>query len=68
MEGMDPSIKAAVRQYMDRADVIVVTKLQCNNSGQQITVGNIHVTWGEMKVPDIQSLQVSISSHIWSLI
>ena len=55
---MDPSVQAAVRKYMDRSDVLVVTKLQCNYSGQQVTVGNIHVTWGEMKVPDVQSLQV----------
>ena len=58
MEGMDPSIQAAVRKYMDRSDVLVVTKLQCKSTGQQVTVGNIHVTWGEMKVPDVQSLQV----------
>ena len=55
---MDPTIQAAVRHYMDRSDVLVITRLQCNNTGQQITVGNIHVTWGEMKVPDVQSLQV----------
>ena len=60
MQGMDPSMEAAVRQYMDRPDVLVITRLQCNTSGQQITVGNIHVTWGEMKVPDVQSLQVIV--------
>ena len=61
---MDPTIQAAVRHYMDRSDVLVITRLQCNNTGQQITVGNIHVTWGEMKVPDVQSLQVIIFSMI----
>lgn len=59
VDGMDPSVVAAVRRYMDRSDVLVITRLQCNNSGQQITVGNIHVTWGEMKVPDVQSLQIA---------
>ena len=58
VDGMDPSIQAAVREYMNRSDVLVVARLQCNQTGLEVTVGNIHVTWGEMKVPDVQSLQV----------
>ena len=58
VDGMDPSIQAAVREYMNRSDVLVVARLQCKQTGLEVTVGNIHVTWGEMKVPDVQSLQV----------
>lgn len=59
VDGMDPSIQAAVREYMNRSDVLVVARLQCNQTGLEVTVGNIHVTWGEMKVPDVQSLQIA---------
>ena len=58
-DGLDPMQKEAIRSYLNRPDVMVLVKLRCNVTGQILTVGNIHVHWGKMKVPDVQCIQVS---------
>lgn len=58
-DGLDPTQKEAIQGYLDRPDVMVLVKLRCNSTGQIVTVGNIHVHWGQMKLPDVQCIQVS---------
>lgn len=58
LNGIEPATQEAVRNYMNLPDVVVITKLRCNNTGQEVTVGNVHIQWGEMKVPDAQCVQV----------
>ena len=58
-DGLDPMQKEGIRSYLNRPDVMVLVKLRCNVTGQILTVGNIHVHWGKMKVPDVQCIQVS---------
>lgn len=60
MEGIDPTIQSAVQKYMDLADVVVVTKLRNNATGQEVTIGNVHIVWAEMKMPDAQCVQVIV--------
>lgn len=57
--GLDDNLKASVRKYLNRPDVLVITKLQCNNTGNIVTVGNVHVHWGKMEVPDVQCVQIA---------
>ena len=64
---LDPTVQEGVRQYMDLPDVMVVTKLQHKTSGKEVTVGNIHVNWGEMKTPDIQCVQVSFTIILYCI-
>ncbi|WAR08712.1 CCR4-like protein [Mya arenaria] len=59
VEGIDPTIQAAVCKYMDLPDVCVIAKLECKATKQNITVGNVHINWGEMKAPDAQCVQVA---------
>ncbi|XP_060577975.1 myb-like protein X isoform X2 [Ruditapes philippinarum] len=59
LEGIDPAIQEAVRTYTDLPDVVIVTKLQCKNTGREVTIGNVHINWGEMKMPDIQCVQIA---------
>ncbi|KAL4233560.1 hypothetical protein ACF0H5_008240 [Mactra antiquata] len=59
LTGIDPTIQEAVRNYMNLPDVVVITKLKCNNTGQEVTVGNVHIQWGQMKVPDAQCVQIA---------
>lgn len=47
-----------MRKYTDLPDVVIVTKLQCKNTGREVTIGNVHINWGEMKMPDTQCVQV----------
>ena len=42
-------------------DVLVLTQLKCNFTNNCLTIGNIHVQWGKMEVPDIQCIQVRVS-------
>ncbi|XP_022293286.2 uncharacterized protein LOC111103940 [Crassostrea virginica] len=58
-DGLDPMQKEAIRSYLNRPDVMVLVKLRCNVTGQILTVGNIHVHWGKMKVPDVQCIQIA---------
>lgn len=60
---MDSGVKAAVQKYMDKPDVVVLTQLKCNFTNNVVTVGNIHVQWGKMEVPDIQCIQVSQKTY-----
>ncbi|KAK3592339.1 hypothetical protein CHS0354_021673 [Potamilus streckersoni] len=57
-EGTDQDLRAAIEKYIDSSDVLIVTRLKCCKTGQEVTVGNIHVIWGEMKVPDVQCIQI----------
>ncbi|KAL3881673.1 hypothetical protein ACJMK2_028083 [Sinanodonta woodiana] len=57
-EGTDQDLRAAIEKYIDSADVLIVTRLKCCKTGQEVTIGNIHVIWGEMKVPDVQCIQI----------
>ncbi|KAJ8315192.1 hypothetical protein KUTeg_007342 [Tegillarca granosa] len=38
--GLDDSVKASVRKYLNRPDVLVITKLQCNNTGNIVTIAS----------------------------
>lgn len=58
MEVIEPTIQEAVKKYTDLPDVIIVAKLKCKNTGREVTIGNVHIQWGEMKVPDAQCVQV----------
>lgn len=60
MEGIEPTIQEAVKKYTNLPDVIIVAKLKCKNTGREVTIGNVHIQWGEMKVPDAQCVQVRI--------
>ncbi|XP_062599170.1 uncharacterized protein LOC134260634, partial [Saccostrea cucullata] len=56
-DGVDPSQQEAIKGYLNRPDVMVLVKLQCNRTGQILTVGNIHVHWGRIKVEDVKCIQ-----------
>ena len=56
--GLSPEVGAAVNKYLDRADVVLITRLRSKASGKVITIGNIHVVWDSMKSPDVQCIQV----------
>lgn len=49
---------AQVLSRVKAPGVLLCTKLECNNTGTNITIGNIHVTWGQLKMPDMQCVQV----------
>ena len=56
--GVSDDVGEAAQTYLDRSDVVLVTKLRCKVTGKVITVGNIHVVWDWMKCPDVQCVQV----------
>ncbi|XP_062610899.1 uncharacterized protein LOC134272714 [Saccostrea cucullata] len=58
-EGVDPSQQEAIKGYLNRPDVMVLVKLQCNRTGQILTVGNIHVHWGRIRVEDVKCIQIA---------
>ena len=49
---------AAVRQFVDRPSVVLISQLRCNNSGNVLTLGNIHVSWENLSKPDLQCIEV----------
>lgn len=57
--GLDEDVKKAILKYLDMPDVLVLTQLKCNFTNNHLTVGNIHVQWGKMEVPDIQCIQIA---------
>ncbi|ESO92200.1 hypothetical protein LOTGIDRAFT_233228 [Lottia gigantea] len=57
--GLNEDVQTAVREYLDRADVLHLSRLQCNNTGKIVTIGNIHVIWDEFKSPDVQCIQIA---------
>lgn len=59
--GLSPEVGAAVREYLDRSDVVLVTRLRCKVTGKLVTIGNIHVVWDNLQSPDVQCIQVMIS-------
>ncbi|KAK7476266.1 hypothetical protein BaRGS_00032459 [Batillaria attramentaria] len=57
--GLSPEVGAAVMKYLDRADVVLITKLRSRTTGKSCTVGNIHVVWDSMRSPDVQCIQAA---------
>ena len=57
--GLSPEVGAAIRKYLDRADVVLLTQLRSKASGKVVTIGNIHVVWDFMRSPDVQCIQVA---------
>ncbi|XP_069129852.1 nucleolar and coiled-body phosphoprotein 1-like isoform X2 [Argopecten irradians] len=56
--GLSDEVKVSIRKYLDLPDVLVLTKLRCNMTGSVVCVGNIHVQWGKMEIPDAQCIQI----------
>ena len=56
--GLSQEISAAIRQYLDRADIILTTRLCCKASGKVVTIGNTHLWWDEYLHPDVKCVQV----------
>ncbi|XP_033740793.1 muscle M-line assembly protein unc-89-like [Pecten maximus] len=56
--GVSDEVKVSIRKYLDLPDVLVLTKLRCNTTGNLLCVGNIHVQWGKMEIPDAQCIQI----------
>ncbi|KAL8596325.1 hypothetical protein ACOMHN_067366 [Nucella lapillus] len=57
--GLSGEVGAALKKYLDRADVVLITRLRCKASGRVVTVGNIHVVWDFKRCPDVQCVQVA---------
>lgn len=57
--GLRPEVGAAVNRYLDRADVVLITKLRSKVTGKSFTIGNIHVVWDQMTSPDVQCIQAA---------
>ena len=55
--GLSEEVSAACRKYLDRADVVLLSKLTCKKTGKSMTVCNIHVVY-DPKAPDVQCVQV----------
>ncbi|XP_046552245.1 CCR4-Not complex 3'-5'-exoribonuclease subunit Ccr4-like isoform X1 [Haliotis rubra] len=49
----------AVEKYLDRSDVVSICTLRCNHTGNRLTVGNVHVTWDDLRCQDVQALQIT---------
>lgn len=58
-DGVDVHVKTAVRNYMDRPEVFIITRLKCNVTGQEVTIGNVHIHWGKLQSPDVQCVQIA---------
>uniref|UniRef100_A0A0B7AGS2 Endonuclease/exonuclease/phosphatase domain-containing protein n=1 Tax=Arion vulgaris TaxID=1028688 RepID=A0A0B7AGS2_9EUPU len=56
--GLSPEVSQAAKKYLDRADVILLTELNCKKTEKVITVCNIHVVY-DLKAPDVQCIQVA---------
>ncbi|XP_076466308.1 uncharacterized protein LOC143297741 isoform X2 [Babylonia areolata] len=57
--GLSAEVAAAINKYLDRADVVFITRLRCRATGKVVTVGNIHVVWDCMKSTDVQCIQAA---------
>lgn len=55
----DDVVTAAAKAYMDRPDVVLITRLYCKAAKKSVTVGNVHVIYGDFETPDVQCLQAS---------
>ncbi|XP_076444929.1 uncharacterized protein LOC143282923 [Babylonia areolata] len=54
---VSPAVQRAAKDYLDRADVVVITCLRCESSGDVITVGNVHLWWDDDLHPDVKTIQ-----------
>ena len=57
----------AVKQFVDKPSVILVTQLRCNNTGSTVTVGNIHVSWENLAKPDLQCIEVQFCIQVFRM-
>ncbi|XP_064627808.1 nucleolar protein dao-5-like isoform X2 [Lineus longissimus] len=51
--------KAAVKNYTKDPSIVLLTRLKCNTTGKEVTVGNIHVAYAYFKHPDLQCVQIA---------
>ena len=57
---LEEDIKVAVRKVITEKSnsVVLLCRLKCVNTNASLTVANIHVSWGRLKNPDIQCVEV----------
>ena len=58
---MDPAKLAAVKEFVNKPSVVLMTQLRSNTSGHVISVANIHVSWEQLQKPDLQCVEVGRS-------
>ena len=56
--GLENENLDAVKRFVDKPSVVLITQLQCNNTGNTVTIGNIHVSWEQLAKPDLQCIEV----------
>lgn len=56
---MRPAVAKAAKEYTDRPDVVLITKLRHKVAEQSFTIGNVHVIYDGFKSPDVQCLQAA---------
>ncbi|OWF50004.1 glucose-repressible alcohol dehydrogenase transcriptional effector-like [Mizuhopecten yessoensis] len=58
----DPEITSLLKtRYIDRADILLVTKLKSAVSGDVVVVANTHIVWGTESLTDVRALQCRCS-------
>ncbi|XP_046583247.1 CCR4-Not complex 3'-5'-exoribonuclease subunit Ccr4-like [Haliotis rubra] len=58
-ESLNKEVQQAVEEYLDRADVVHISRLRCKQTNKVVTIGNIHVVWDNLSSPDVQSIQIA---------
>ncbi|XP_035827524.1 actin cytoskeleton-regulatory complex protein pan1 [Aplysia californica] len=56
--GLSEEVARAAKKYLDRADVILLSRLTCKKTGKTVTICNIHVVY-DLAAPDVQCVQVA---------
>ncbi|RUS88253.1 hypothetical protein EGW08_003955 [Elysia chlorotica] len=56
--GLSAEVSAAVKEYLDRSDVIMLSQLECVKTGKMLTVANIHVVYSR-DAPDVQCIEIA---------
>ncbi|KAK7492018.1 hypothetical protein BaRGS_00016682 [Batillaria attramentaria] len=54
---LDPVVNTAAKEYTDRPDVVLITRLCCKATKKSVTVGNVHIVHSDVDISDVQCLQ-----------
>lgn len=61
LDSLKTEARNAVLKHIQKPCTIALVKLRCKQSGNMISVGNIHVIWEQLTVQDVQVFEIVIA-------
>jgi len=58
--GLDRETIESIKKYLSESSVFLISNFICRNTGLPLVVANTHISWEQLKKPDVQCIEVGM--------